>query len=111
MEEIIIIFLIQLLAVLGMNKIVEHSEEEIDAEILPNVLHRWTNVTDLNLTLSTISNKSYSAEYMIELTTAESGEINLNIEGVTWSGGVPELVNNKTYQISIMNNLAVIAQF
>ena len=35
----------------------------------------------------------------------------LNIEGVTFSGGVPELVNNKTYQISIMNNLAVIAQF
>lgn len=95
----------------GISKIVEHSEEEIDVEIIPNVLHRWTNVTDLNLTLSTISNKSYSAEYMIELTTAESGAINLNIEGVTFSGGVPELVNNKTYQISIMNNLAVIAQF
>lgn len=92
-------------------KIRDHTSEDVSIEIEPTVLHRWKGVTNLDLTLKSGENKNYSEEFMIEFTTASEGEVNINIAGVTWAGGVPECINNKTYQVSIMNNLAIIAQF
>lgn len=79
--------------------------------IAPNVLNKWANALTGTLTITFGSGRSGVANYyMIEFTTGSSiPTINLP-SGVKWEGGnniLDNLEPNTTYQISILNNLAV----
>lgn len=79
--------------------------------IAPNVLNKWSSALTGTLTITFASGSSGVANYyMLEFTTGSSiPTINLP-SGVKWEGGYNILNNlaaNTTYQISILNNLAV----
>lgn len=79
--------------------------------IAPNVLNKWSSALTGTLTITFASGTSGVANYyMLEFTTGSSiPTINLP-SGVKWEGGYNILNNlaaNTTYQISILNNLAV----
>lgn len=74
---------------------------------------RWTNTpTSITITLATPSNTSIVNNYMFEFTASSSG-CTLSVPStIKWiNGTVPSIEAGKTYQISIINNLATIAKF
>lgn len=80
------------------------------AGIKPNILHRWSSpVTELNITLQAGTGNGAS-EYMMEFTVSGNlFELNFASD-VRWAGGAePEWENGYTYQVSILNGLAIAA--
>lgn len=79
-------------------------------EIEPNKLYLWDTVESLTITLATPTDESIVNEYMIQFT---SGDIATQLtlpDTITWMSE-PTIVANATYQISIINNLAIIGEF
>lgn len=85
--------------------IVSHGTSNTTFTLPPNVFHTWGTVSSLNITLGT--GTTYLDEYMFEFVSG-STPTNLNVNGVVWINGTPTIKANKTYQVSIVNNLAVI---
>lgn len=79
------------------------------AQIQPNVLNKWGAVTSLNITLRS-GNNGICNEYMLEFTV--SGEdFSLNLpSGIRWVNE-PDWISGNTYQVSILNNLAIGAEW
>ena len=86
-------------------KVVAHSSSESNASITPNVLHRWGDVTDLDVQLSGESPDEKN-EYMIEFSCGETPATVSFPSSVKWIEDL-ETEPNTIYQISIENNLAV----
>lgn len=85
--------------------IVDHETNDTTFELTPNTLHRWGEVTSLTLTLGA-EIPNIVNEYMIQFTSgATATQLSLP-ETVKWIN-TPEIVANAVYQISILNNLAV----
>jgi len=81
--------------------------------IEPNKYYKWTSeMYSLTITLATPANESILNNYMFEFTTSSSG-CTLNVPStVKWANGeIPNIEASKTYQVSIINNLAVISNF
>ena len=81
--------------------------------LTPNVYYKWTNApTRLTITLETPSNTSIVNNYMFEFTASSSG-CTLSVPStIKWiNGTAPSIEAGKTYQISIINNLATVAKF
>lgn len=79
-------------------------------EIEPNKLYLWDTVESLTITLATPTDTTIVNEYMIQFT---SGDIATQLtlpDTITWMSE-PTISTNATYQISIINNLAVIGEF
>lgn len=86
--------------------IVDHGTNDTTFELTPNVLHIWDEVASLTLTLQNVEETSYN-EFMIQFTSgATATQLSLP-ETVKWVN-TPSVEANKIYQISILNNLAVI---
>lgn len=83
-------------------------------ELTPNVYHRNTNtsLSTLTISLGAISDDTILNEYFVEFTTRSSGTtVNLP-SGIKWANGeTPTFEASTTYQISIINNLGVVAKF
>lgn len=74
---------------------------------------RWTNTpTSITITLASPSNTSILNNYMFEFTASSSG-CTLSVPStIKWiNGTIPTIEAGKTYQISIINNLATVAKF
>lgn len=74
---------------------------------------KWTNTpTSITITLATPSNTSILNNYMFEFTASSSG-CTLSVPStIKWiNGTAPSIEAGKTYQISIINNLATVAKF
>lgn len=82
--------------------------------LTPNVYHRNTNtsLSTLTISLGAISDDTILNEYFVEFTTRSSGTtVNLP-SGIKWANGeTPTFEASTTYQISIINNLGVVAKF
>lgn len=81
--------------------------------IEPNKYYKWTSaMSSLTITLATPTNTSILNNYMFEFTTSSSG-CTLNVPStVKWANGeAPTIEASKTYQVSIINNLAVVSNF
>lgn len=81
--------------------------------IEPNKYYKWTSaMSSLTITLATPTNTSRLNNYMFEFTTSSNG-CTLNVPStVKWSNGeAPNIEASKTYQVSIINNLAVVSNF
>lgn len=90
------------------SRIVEQNSNT--ATIMPDVLNSWSEVSFLNITLSpAISGKT--AEYMLEF-TVDSDSFTFSCEGVKWPDNEePDWENGYTYQVSILNGLALYAEW
>lgn len=78
-----------------------------------NKYYRWINTpTSITVTLATPSNTSILNNYMFEFTASSSG-CTLSVPStIKWiNGTAPSIEAGKTYQISIINNLATVAKF
>lgn len=77
--------------------------------IEPNTLNVWGSVTELNITLGA-EKTGVINEYMIQFTSGDSVTSLVLPANIKWLSA-PTITENKVYQISIINKLAVIAEF
>lgn len=77
------------------------------ASIRPNVLNVWGNVTSLTVTF-TGGGENLLNEYMLEFTVSGNNFTLTLPNGVRWAEE-PEWEDGSTYQVSIVNNLAIYA--
>lgn len=84
---------------------------ESEKEIQPDVYYMFGEKETLTITLASTDNNYYH-EYMFEFNSGTT-PTTLNVpETIKWENGTtPAIEANKTYQISIVNNLAVIGGF
>ncbi len=80
----------------------------VEMSISPNVLNRWGALDALTIHSFQGAQEGYVNEYMLEFTV--SGDVfTLTLpEGIRWIED-PTWENGYTYQVSIINNLAVFA--
>lgn len=82
--------------------------------LTPNVYHRntSTSLSSLTITLDSVTDNTILNEYFVEFTTRSAGTtVNLP-SGIKWANGeTPTFEASTTYQISIINNLGVVAKF
>ena len=88
---------------------VNHGTSDTTFTLTPNVLHIWGTVASLTLTLATPSDNTRVNEYMIEFTSGSTATTLSLPSSVEWaeSCGVLSVEANKTYQISIVNNIGL----
>ena len=94
-------------AVSAVTDVVE--QNAMSASILPDVLNKWTSpVNSLSVTLlNGVSGKAW--EYMLEFTVGSS-EFTFTCNNIRWvDDNEPDWTNGYTYQVSILNGLAVSA--
>lgn len=75
--------------------------------ITPNALHRWGEVASLDITLAEPTDTSIVNEYMMEFVSGATATTLLMPDTIKWAIE-PKIEANKTYQISILDNIAVI---
>lgn len=96
--------------------IVLHDDSSNVVTIQPNVMNVWGEVTDLTITKDTdTETKGIVNNYMIRFTAGEGTpyiRFDWGREEIQWYGGNEiEFVNGNTYEISIVNNIALWAEF
>lgn len=82
---------------------------ETTASISPNILHVWGEVAELNITLAD-GEKDVVNEYMVQFTSGATATTLTLPDSIVWMSS-PSIKANKTYQLSIINNLGVIGEF
>lgn len=89
--------------------VVNHGTSDTTFALTPNILHIWGTVASLTLTLATPTNNTIVNEYMIEFTSGSTATTLSLPATVTWAeaGGDISVEANKTYQISIVNNIGL----
>lgn len=88
---------------------VEHDTSNTNATISPNTLHKWDEVAELTLTLGD-ETPGIVNEYLIQFTSGATPTVLTLPKDVKWATPL-KISKNKTYQISIVNNLATYAEF
>ena len=92
------------------NSVVSHGTSDTTFALTPNVFHVWGEVTSLTLTLATPTDATIVNEYMLQFTSGSTATTLSLPNTITWAS-TPNIQANKTYQVSIINNLGVIAEF
>lgn len=83
----------------------------VTKELQPNILYKFGECASLTITLAAGS-AGLENEYKFEFVSGSTPTILSLPDSVKWSGGnAPTIEANKTYQVSIVNNLAVYAAF
>lgn len=90
--------------------IIDHGTNDTTFAVTPNVLHKWGTVSSLSLTLVAAPNANVANYYMIQFTSGSTATTLTMPSDIKWSSDI-EIEANKTYQISILNNLGVIGGF
>ena len=86
--------------------VVNHGTNDTTFAITPNVLHVWGEVAALNLTLANETSGVVN-EYMAQFTSGTTATVLTLPETVKYIGD-DTIEADKTYQVSIINNLAVL---
>lgn len=90
-------------------KIVVVEQSENTATIAPNVLNVWGEVATLYITLGEFK-EGVVNEYMFQFTSGATATTLVLPADIKWVSA-PNIQANKTYQVSIINNLGVIGEF
>ena len=85
--------------------VTDHGTADTTFELTPNVLHKWGEVASLTLTLGA-ETPGVVNEYMFQFTSGATATQLQLPETVKWVS-TPETAANMVYQVSIVNNLAV----
>lgn len=83
------------------------TETNTSVSLQPEKFYSFGEVQQLNITL-TAPQENKVPLYAFEFISGTTPAI-LNIEGISWVGGTPTIEASKTYQVSILNNIGVIA--
>lgn len=83
--------------------------EDSVATIEPNVLNVWGEVAELDITLGE-AREGIINEYMFQFTSGAIATTLVLPADIKWVSA-PNIQANKTYQVSIINNLGVIGEF
>ncbi len=86
--------------------IVNHGTSDTTFTLTPNIFHLWGTVTSLTLTLATASTTTMD-EFMFQFTSGTTATTLSLPSTVKWVAE-PEIEAGMTYQVSIVNNIAVI---
>ena len=84
-------------------------QTETTVEIAPNVLNVWGEVAELDITLADADATKVN-EYMFQFTSGATATTLTLPADIKWVSA-PNVQANKTYQVSIINNLGVIGEF
>lgn len=84
-------------------------QTETTVEIAPNVLNLWGEVTSLDITLAE-GKAGVVNEYMFQFTSGATATTLVLPAEIKWMS-TPVIQANRVYQISIVNNLAVMGEF
>ena len=80
--------------------------------IMPNEFNVWGEVRELEIMLAEPADKSVVNEYMIQFTSGDVATTLILPDNIRWvNNKTPNIVENKVYQISILNGLAVCLEF
>lgn len=82
---------------------------ETTASIAPNILYVWGEVAELSITLAD-GEDGVVNEYMVQFTSGATATTLTLPDSIVWMSA-PSIQANKTYQVSIINNLGVIGEF
>ena len=90
--------------------VINHGTNDTTFTLTPNTFHVWGTVSTLTLTfgseLSNIIN-----EYIFQFTSGASTTLTLP-NTIKWANDItPTIVANKSYVVSVVNNLAVFTEF
>lgn len=88
--------------------VVNHGTSSTTFSVTPNVFHIWGTVTRLNITLATPTDSSIMNEYLFQFTSGSTATSLSTPSTVVWVSE-PNIEANKTYQVSIVNNIGIIA--
>lgn len=86
--------------------VVDHGTSDTTFELTPNVFHKWGEVSSLSLTLGAETTGVLN-EYMFQFTSGATATVLTLPETVKYIGD-STIEAGKTYQVSIINNLAVL---
>ena len=89
-------------------KIVNQTESVVT--IQSNVLNVWGEVASLDITLAEPTDNTIVNEYMAQFTSGETATTLTLPNTIKWMA-VPNIQPNKVYQLSIVNDLAIIGEF
>ena len=94
---------------LNSTPVVSHGTSDTTYSVIPNTLHIWSTVASLTLTLATPTDATIVNEYMIEFKSGSTATTLSLPATVKWaeSCGILLVEANKTYQISIVNNIGL----
>ena len=93
-------------------KIVSVSSTESTKTIDSNTYYKWGTMSTLNISLNTNVDSTILNEYMFEFTSGNTPTTLSLPSSIKWlNGETPIIEQNKTYQVSIVNNLAIIGMF
>ena len=84
------------------------------ASLTPNIFHQWGEVAALTIAALGAGATGKVTEYMIEFQSGSTPTVLSLPNGIKWANGddpTQDIKANKTYQISIVNNLGVYAEF
>lgn len=85
---------------------VNHGTSNTTFELTPNVYHKWDTVADLTLTLANAPEDTYN-EYMFQFTSGDTATT-LSVPNTIQWVMQPNILSNRTYQCSIVNNIGVL---
>ena len=94
----------------GANEATIIRQTESTASIQPNVLNIWDEVQELDITLLPPTDNNIVNEYMVQFTSGDVATTLILPDSIKWAS-VPVIQPNKIYQLSIVNNLAVMGEF
>ena len=89
------------------DKVLVIDETATTLAITPNALHRWGEVASLDITLAIPTDLTIVNEYMLEFVSGATATTLTLPDTIEWAIE-PKIEPNKTYQISIVDNIAVI---
>ena len=87
--------------------VVNHNIDDVNCEIYPNIFHVWGVVPSLAITLASPLDSNIMNEYLFQFTSGDEVTSLTIPSTVVWPIS-PNIEANKTYQVSIVNNIGVI---
>lgn len=89
----------------------DHGTSDTTFAITPNTMHVWGEVASLTITLAS-NDGTRAYEYIFKFDSGDTATALSLPSDLKWNGGeAPAIEANKTYQISILNGLAVCVEF
>lgn len=93
-------------------KVVSISSTETSKTIDANTYYKWGTMSSLTISLNTNVDSSILNEYIFEFASGSTPTTLSLPSSIKWLNGLTPIIQaNKIYQVSIVNNLGVIAEF
>lgn len=86
---------------------IDHGISDVDISLTPNTFHIWDELSDLDLSLAD-ETVGIANEYLFQFTSGATPTALTLPDSIKWVRGEPNIEANKTYQISIVNNIGLI---